>query len=181
MAKPTPKPPASMQTWDWHRRFFAKVDKGTEYDDCWLWTGAKDEDGYGKFRLPNGSTRGTHIVSWEMANERPAPEGWHIDHLCRVHACCRPEHLEAVEHSENLMRGESFAAKNARKTHCPNGHEYTEENTRWHHNSRECIKCIRQRDKERRAQAREEKAFEEWVTVEEEIRHELLEKGYDYD
>lgn len=156
---PKPSAPRAVRTWDWQRRFFAKVDKGEEFDDCWLWRGALDEDGYGKFRLPDGSVKGVHIISWEMASETKAPDGWHIDHLCRIHNCLRPEHLEAVPHSENVMRGESFAAKNARKTHCPRGHEYTEENTRWHHDSRECIACIRQRDKERRAAARAEDAF----------------------
>ena len=156
MDAPKPRAPRRIETWDWQRRFFAKVDKGEDWDDCWLWTGAKDADGYGRFRMPDGSTPGVHIISWELAHERKAPTGWHIDHLCRIHNCLRPEHLEAVEHTENVMRGESFAAKNARKTSCPRGHEYTPENTRWHHNSRECIACIRQRDKERRQAARED-------------------------
>lgn len=29
----------------------------------------------------------------------------HIDHLCRVHACCNPYHLEAVPAAENTRRG----------------------------------------------------------------------------
>ncbi|MFI9271826.1 HNH endonuclease signature motif containing protein [Kitasatospora sp. NPDC052896] len=141
-------------------RFFEKVDKGSEFDACWIWKGAIDEDGYGKFRMPDKSVKGTHIISWELANNRTVPKGWHVDHLCRIRACCNPDHLEAVEHSENVRRGTSFAAKNAAKTHCPRGHEFTAENTRWHHNSRECITCIRQRDRQRRQAQRAEREFD---------------------
>ncbi|MFF8283387.1 HNH endonuclease signature motif containing protein [Streptomyces albus] len=142
---------------DWQQRFFAKVDKGTEYDDCYIWQGARDEYGYGKFRLPSGQVKGTHIVSWELANQRPVPPGWHVDHRCRIRACCNPDHLEAVPATENVARGESFSARNARKTHCPRGHEYTEENTRWHSGRRECIICVRARDKARRRAKRQER------------------------
>ncbi|MFJ3271062.1 HNH endonuclease signature motif containing protein [Streptomyces sp. NPDC086776] len=142
---------------DWERRFFDKVDQGTEYDDCHIWLGAKDDYGYGKFRLPNGQVKGTHIVAWELANEKTVPHGWHVDHRCRIRSCCNPDHLEPVPAAENVARGESFSARNSRKTHCPKGHEYSEENTRWHSGRRECITCIRARDRERRIAQRAEK------------------------
>lgn len=145
-----PRTPRTFQ-----QRFYDKVDKGTEFDDCHLWTGAKDEDGYGKVRLPQGGTRGAHIVAWEMATGQELPPGWHVDHLCRIHACCNPDHLEAVPHAENVARGVSFSAQNANKTHCPAGHEYTDDNIRWHKSKngayrRECKTCIQQRDRARR-------------------------------
>lgn len=59
----------------------------------------------------------------------PIPEGLHIDHLCRVRLCVNPAHLEAVTCHENNRRSTSPTAVNAKKTHCPRGHEYTEENT----------------------------------------------------
>ncbi|MFE5853249.1 HNH endonuclease signature motif containing protein [Streptomyces sp. NPDC056500] len=141
----------------WERRFYEKVDQGTEFDDCHIWLGAKDNDGYGKFRLPTGQVKGTHIIAWQMANERTVPPGWHVDHLCRVRSCCNPDHLEPVPATENVARGESFSARNTRKTHCPKGHEYTTETIRWHSGRRECIPCIRARDRERRAAKRAEK------------------------
>jgi hypothetical protein len=33
------------------------------------------------------------------------PEGFTIDHLCRVHPCIRPDHLEPVSMADNLRRG----------------------------------------------------------------------------
>lgn len=142
----------------WTERFWAKVDTPENLDECWVWTGALDDSKYGKFRLPDGSVSGVHIISWELANDRKVPTGWHVDHLCRVRQCLNPEHLEPVPASENTDRGTSFSAKNSRKTQCPRGHEYTDENIRWHNNRRECITCIRARDKERRVAKRQERS-----------------------
>jgi hypothetical protein len=36
----------------------------------------------------------------------PVPEGMELDHLCRVHPCVNPEHLEPVTPRENKLRGE---------------------------------------------------------------------------
>jgi hypothetical protein len=44
-----------------------------------------------------------HRVSYEAAYG-PIPAGLHIDHLCRVRKCVRPEHLEAVTQGENNLR-----------------------------------------------------------------------------
>lgn len=52
-----------------------------------------------------------------------------LDHLCRNRACVRRSHLQPVTNKENVLRGESILAENARKTHCKNGHELTPENT----------------------------------------------------
>jgi hypothetical protein len=62
-----------------------------------------------------------------------------IDHLCRNTSCVRPDHLEVVTREENALRG----SRNAAKTHCDRGHEFTPENTyvppsRDHRACREC-------------------------------------------
>jgi hypothetical protein len=80
----------------------------------------------------------------------PIPEGLTIDHLCKNPGCVRPDHLEAVTMRENIRRG-SWASR----THCINGHEYTEENTyRMPSGYRDCRRCIylrgRKRDERRR-------------------------------
>jgi hypothetical protein len=75
------------------------------------------------------------------------PEGLELDHLCRVRGCVNPKHLEPVTHRENLMRGESWSAVNARKTHCPEGHPYDETNTYIDGKGRRrCRECARAYD-----------------------------------
>lgn len=63
---------------------------------------------------------------------------------CRHRRCVNPAHLQLVTGPENVMRGLSPHAINARKTHCPQDHEYTPENTRVNSNGeRVCIPCAR--------------------------------------
>lgn len=90
---------------------------------CWEWTGSMHAAGYGLFR-----DRLAHRISYEV-HVGSIPEGLTIDHLCRNRRCVNPLHLEAVTIAVNVLRGESPPARNARKTHCPKGHPYDDENT----------------------------------------------------
>jgi len=69
-------------------------------DDCWLWTGRKLPNGYGTIWY-NGKEQGTHRVAYEL-KFGTIPRGHDIHHRCNVRHCCRPEHLEAVTHRENM-------------------------------------------------------------------------------
>jgi len=109
-------------------------------NDCWEWTGAIQSRGYGCVGY-SGKTTLTHRLSYELL-VGPIPEGLHIDHLCRNRACCNPGHLEAVIQGVNTLRGVSFSAINATKTHCRHGHEYTADNTYTDkRGSRSCRTC----------------------------------------
>lgn len=104
----------------------------------------------------NGKYPQTHRVAYEMLVGK-IPEGMLLDHLCRNPSCCNPDHLEPVTPQENLLRGEGITSKNAAKTHCPNGHEYTPDNT-WISklNQRHCKTCRARRQRERKERLRRE-------------------------
>ena len=116
-------------------RFWSKVKK-TDY--CWEWT-ASLRRGYGQFSL-NGKQITAHRFSYELVNGK-IPKELELDHLCRNHSCVNPDHLEAVTHRENILRGETLQAINARKTHCIQGHEFTPENTYQDKSYRQCKIC----------------------------------------
>lgn len=116
-------------------------------EGCWLWTGWKNNKGYGML-----TERGKHVLAhrmmWESING-PIPSGMELDHLCRNTLCVRPDHLEAVTHRENILRGAGPIPRNARKTHCPHGHVYDRKNTRLNNGHRACRACGRIRARER--------------------------------
>ncbi len=116
---PGPARPQKFRGWDTERRFRAYVQVGKDHD---LWIGGLSSDGYGSFYL-KGKKISAHRMAWELANG-PIPDGLELDHLCSVRACLRLSDLELVTHHENVLRGQGWAAKHARSTHCPRGHEY---------------------------------------------------------
>lgn len=129
----------------------AKPDSAT---GCWLWTAAKNSPGYGQIYW-EGRQVGAHRLAYEVL-VGPITPGFHTDHLCRVHSCVNPAHLEAVTERENILRGEGTSARHARQTHCKYGHEFTEKNTLrlYGGRTRSCRTCNRRRSresKERRA------------------------------
>lgn len=98
---------------------------------CWIWQGGINNSGYGVHRA----------VYTLLAGE--IPDGLQLDHLCRVRRCCNPEHLEPVTARVNVLRGDSFCADEAKRTHCPQGHPYDAENTYLDvkNNQRQCHIC----------------------------------------
>lgn len=110
---------------------------------CWEWSGGRDTHGYSQWGLDRRSA-GAHRWAYEHF-VGPIPDGLVIDHLCRNRACVNPAHLEPVSNVENIRRGVSPPALNARKTHCGNGHEFTPENTRVNRSGdRACRACGRE-------------------------------------
>ena len=115
-------------------RFWSKVDKqgplpayAPHLGRCWLWTASKTGAGYGHFW---DGKRLVYAHRWLYEQKRGLiPDGFEPDHLCRVRACVNDDHIEAVTHQENVLRGAGVASANAKKTHCSQGHPYDEANT----------------------------------------------------
>lgn len=109
-------------------------------DQCWNWTGYINDNGYGLMRGTGWNYR-AHRWAYEHFIG-PIPEGKVLDHLCRNRRCVNPHHLEPVTLVENLNRGIRTNA-NRGITHCLNGHEFTEENTRIDkRGKRACRTCV---------------------------------------
>lgn len=110
---------------------------------CWIWIGGQSDNGYGAYWVKTTNV-GAHRISYE-AHKGPIEDGMHIDHLCRVRCCVNPDHLEVVTPKENLHRSPIHQAN---RTHCPQGHPYSEENTLISVGRRHCRECGRARCRE---------------------------------
>ena len=122
-------------------------------DTCWIWTGYKNEGGYGRFRGRKGSDKVlAHRASYEFYCG-DIPEGLVLDHLCRNPSCVNPKHLEPVTRNENSQRG--LINEQVQRNHCVNGHDYTDKNmrldARGHRVCRECQRVYQRAAKKRAA------------------------------
>ncbi len=124
--------------------FWRQVEKA---EGCWTWKGRKTTRGYGQ--VWNGKIwTGSHRAAYEIAiGEIPA--GMLICHRCDNPICVRPDHLfpgTPQDNVDDMMakgRARLVGRPRANKTHCPNGHEFTEKNTaHWGSSgARQCRKC----------------------------------------
>lgn len=78
-----------------------KVARG---EHCWLWTGARDTNGYGQITVNASRTMRAHRAMWMLHHGKTIPEGMTLDHRCATRRCVNPKHLEPVSFDENVRR-----------------------------------------------------------------------------
>lgn len=118
--------------------FWERVDKS---DDCWIWRGRLNADGYGVFESSVLRVGLAHRAAYLLAIG-PIPRGLHMDHLCRTPSCVNPRHLQPVEPGENTRRGlKSYAIRET----CKSGHDITDPDNVYTapRGSRSCRVCMR--------------------------------------
>lgn len=118
----------------------------------WLWTAGKTGSGHGSFKV-NGKNYGAHVYSMYLYNNFDLDSNTHSHVLhkpeCNNKLCVNPDHLYIGTHQEN-MRDKQYS------THCPNNHEFTQQNTRYNRNgSKYCTFCKRDRAAEYKSRLKE--------------------------
>lgn len=102
---------------------------GGPADQCWAGLGTDHGNGYRTARV-DGKPQFVHRLSYEY-HVGPIPDGMVIDHTChnlddgcpggdecQHRQCWNPAHLEPVSNRENILRGRSPSAENARLVAC---------------------------------------------------------------
>jgi hypothetical protein len=113
---------------------------------CVSWKGAHDGKGYPHF---SHEKRGHRVFRYLYETfVGPIPERHLLHHRCENKWCVNPFHGWPLTMSEH----KAFAHPQLRATHCPNGHEFTVENTYWlkiktreNNWQRKCRTCERER------------------------------------
>lgn len=94
---------------------------------CWHWTGKKDRDGYGRFKLPGDISIAVH--KWAYMHWRGSYTEPELDHLCRNTSCGSPWHVEPVTKSQNQKRGKWGVLRSGNGYGvCSQGHQLEGEN-----------------------------------------------------
>ena len=133
---------------DWGIEQFNKYVMPVTECGCWIWLGYVSENGYGRFCPRYGMTPlYAHRVSYELYKKK-IPEGFVLDHVCRIRCCVNPDHLEIVTQKENLARGigtsgESYSMRDS----CKNGHSFSGGRFYLRSRTRICLICDSKRSK----------------------------------
>jgi len=118
--------------------------------NCQLWKGSIYWNGYGQIYI-HGISQAVHIVAYKLLIGKPKNLVLHNDKLCNHKNCWNPEHLYDGTQSDNMIdRHQKWTHYNSDKTHCPQNHEFTNDNTGYYRGTRYCKTCKKERQRKRK-------------------------------
>jgi len=93
-------------------------------NECWESNGTHDKNGYSMCGLGYGFSSQLHRIIYELIKGK-IDDKLELDHLCKNTGCVNPDHLEAVTHRENVLRGNHSIMN---KGYCRKGHILNKDN-----------------------------------------------------
>lgn len=121
-------------------KFWSRVTPVTS--GCWEWD-VRNNSGYGRFQY-QGVSDLAHRWSAKAFHGEPGSDRPFAIHSCDNRICVYPGHLRWGSPTENSQDMATRKRSHwTAKTHCPRGHEYSQENTIHYKGSRFCVECKR--------------------------------------
>ena len=129
---------------EWYTKVRKILDSRTSINSetgCWEFG---DGDRYGQIIIDHVAHYVHRLSAMMFLGFRPEDSQLWVLHKCKTRNCWNPGHLylgTATDNSRDRSDAGTANNQNIYTTHCPQGHEYNEENTRQYKGRRYCKIC----------------------------------------